>query len=124
MADKNGNGVKHSVLQALFLRICEDTYGGDVPEDIVLMIESIEEVALRKFRIPSHQEVKEYMESRSFLDAGTMASKFLNHYQARGWKYAGNTPLKDWKAAVRTWEDKGAPKKMEVKQEQESKRIV
>lgn len=32
----------------------------------------------------------------------TEADKFLNHHEARGWKM-GRTPMKCWKAAVRTW---------------------
>ena len=29
---------------------------------------------------------------------------FVDHYEARGWRYNGNVAMKDWKAAVRTWE--------------------
>lgn len=29
---------------------------------------------------------------------------FIDFYEARGWKYNGGTPMKDWKAAIRTWE--------------------
>jgi hypothetical protein len=28
---------------------------------------------------------------------------FVDHYAAKGWKI-GTTPMKDWRAAVRTWE--------------------
>ena len=31
------------------------------------------------------------------------AEKWFNYYSANGWK-VGKNPMKDWKAAVRTWE--------------------
>jgi hypothetical protein len=31
--------------------------------------------------------------------------RFVDFYEAKGWK-VGNTPMKDWKAAVRTWEQR------------------
>jgi len=30
---------------------------------------------------------------------------FIDHYTANGWK-RGNTPVKDWRACVRTWESR------------------
>lgn len=32
--------------------------------------------------------------------------RFLDHYESNGWK-VGKNPMKDWKAAVRTWERNG-----------------
>ncbi len=34
------------------------------------------------------------------------AQAFVDHYAAKGWKI-GTTPMKDWRAAVRTWERQG-----------------
>ena len=31
--------------------------------------------------------------------------EFIDHYEANGWM-RGNTKIKDWKACVRTWENK------------------
>jgi hypothetical protein len=28
----------------------------------------------------------------------------VDHYEANGWLVGGKSPMRDWKAAVRTWE--------------------
>jgi predicted transcriptional regulator len=48
---------------------------------------------------PTAELVNEYSKEIGFtLDA----SQFIDHYEARGW-LIGKNPMKDWKAAVRTW---------------------
>ena len=55
-----------------------------------------------KFHPPSVEEVRAYcQERRNEIDP----QSFVDHYSARGWKYNGNVAMKDWKAAVRTWEN-------------------
>jgi len=53
-----------------------------------------------RFIAPTTEEVKEYCTSR-----GNQVDpvKFINHYQANGWM-VGRNKMKDWMAAVRTWE--------------------
>ena len=49
---------------------------------------------------PSLEDVKTYcLERKNSVDA----EKWLSHYEANGWR-VGKNPMKDWKAAVRTWE--------------------
>lgn len=61
------------------------------------------DVSKEKFRAPTMEEVKTYcLERRNGVDP----VQFVNHYQAKGWKI-GKSPMKDWKAAVRTWEKHG-----------------
>ncbi|CAA7196837.1 hypothetical protein CHRY9293_02904 [Chryseobacterium potabilaquae] len=55
-----------------------------------------------KFKPPSVQEVQQYCNERK---NGIPAYSFIDFYQSKGWK-VGNQPMKDWKAAVRTWEAK------------------
>jgi len=55
-----------------------------------------------KFKIPSLQEVQDYCNERQ---NGISAYSFVNFYQSKGWR-VGNQPMKDWKAAIRTWEQK------------------
>jgi len=51
------------------------------------------------FRKPTAAQVTEYGKSIGYdLDG----DQFCDHYESNGWK-VGKTPMKDWKAAVRTW---------------------
>ena len=63
----------------------------------------------KRFVPPTLDEVKSYCSERN---NGIDAQRFLDYYEARGWKI-GKCSMKDWKAAVRTWEKSGynKPKK-------------
>ena len=53
-----------------------------------------------RFTPPSVEEVRAYCaERRNNIDP----QRFVDYYSASGWK-RGKTPIKDWKACVRTWE--------------------
>ena len=53
-----------------------------------------------KFEPPSLGQVKAYcLERQNSVDA----ELFINHYESNGW-LVGKVKMKDWKAAVRTWE--------------------
>lgn len=63
------------------------------------------------FKKPTLEEVKAYcLERKNNVDA----DRWLNYYTSNGWK-VGKNPMKDWKAAVRTWERKEKPQKVEEK---------
>jgi len=49
---------------------------------------------------PSLEEVKTYCLERN---RGVDPEKWVDHYKANGWK-VGKAAMKDWRAAVRTWE--------------------
>jgi len=54
----------------------------------------------KRFKAPCLDEVKTYCtERKNHVDA----DKFIDYYTANGWK-VGKNPMKDWKAAIRTWE--------------------
>lgn len=55
-----------------------------------------------RFKPPTVQDVQDYCNERQ---NGIQAYTFVNFYQSKGWK-VGNQPMKDWRAAVRTWEQK------------------
>ena len=66
----------------------------------------------KRFTAPSFEDVKAYCaERKNNVDA----ERFINYYTANGWK-VGKNPMKDWKAAVRSWErnDFGKPKTAET----------
>lgn len=54
-----------------------------------------------RFIAPTIEEVKEYCKERN---NGIDAEYFVDYYEARDWRLKGGNKLKDWKAAVRTWE--------------------
>ncbi len=56
----------------------------------------------KKFTIPTVEEVENYcFERNNKVDA----EMFVDFYSSKGWMI-GKNPMKDWKAAVRTWERK------------------
>ena len=57
-----------------------------------------------RFEIPTLDEVKSYCQERN---NGVDAERFIDFYASKGWK-VGNQPMKDWRAAVRTWERSSA----------------
>lgn len=50
---------------------------------------------------PTLQKIQSYCQERR---NSVNPEKWLNHYESNGWK-VGKNPMKDWKAAVRTWEN-------------------
>lgn len=61
----------------------------------------------KRFVKPTADEVRAYCAERgNHVDA----QAFVDFYAAKGWK-VGNAPMKDWKAAVRTWEKRDAERK-------------
>lgn len=54
----------------------------------------------KRFQKPTTEEIRAYCQERkNNIDP----EKFFNHYEAIGWKI-GKNPMRDWCAAVRTWE--------------------
>ena len=54
----------------------------------------------KRFRPPTVEEVEAYcFERNNKVDA----ERFVDFYASNGWR-VGKNPMKDWKAAVRTWE--------------------
>lgn len=54
-----------------------------------------------KFTPPTLEEVEAYCKER---DRGVNPSKWFDFYTSKGWM-VGKNKMKDWKAAVRTWEE-------------------
>lgn len=62
--------------------------------------------ARTRFSPPSVQEIEEYCREKGFL---LDAERFVDYYASIGWR-VGKNPMKDWRAAVRTWVKKDTPK--------------
>jgi hypothetical protein len=60
------------------------------------------EKPLARFTPPTVEEVDAYCKERGNR---VNAQRFVDFYAAKGWKI-GQNPMKDWKAAVRTWEQR------------------
>jgi len=57
----------------------------------------------KKFKKPTIEELADYAQSIGYdLDPGA----FMDHYESKGW-LVGKSPMKDWKACVRTWRRMG-----------------
>lgn len=58
----------------------------------------------KRFEKPSQEEVQAYCDERK---NGISGAQFWDYYEARGWRFgSSSTQMKDWKAAVRTWEQR------------------
>jgi len=73
---------------------------------------------------PTLKEVEDYCKERN---NSVDAQKWFDHYEANGWR-VGKNPMRDWQAAVRTWERNGVgqqqPHKPITKLEQERREFV
>ena len=54
----------------------------------------------KRFTKPTIEEVEAYCRERN---KGVDPKRWFDYYSSNGWK-VGKNPMKDWKAAVRTWE--------------------
>lgn len=57
-------------------------------------------ISVKRFVKPNVEEIESYCKERN---NSVDAQQFFDYYESKGWK-VGKTPMKDWKAAVRTWE--------------------
>lgn len=69
-------------------------------------LESAERKGKKRFIPPTVEEVMSYCMERGNC---VNAERFVNYYTSNGWK-VGKNSMKDWKAAVRTWEKRDKPK--------------
>ena len=72
------------------------------------------EKPIKRFMKPTVEDVSLYCQSRNnFVDA----EKFFDFYSSNGWK-VGKNAMKDWRAAVRTWEKNSTTEQTKSKVEQ------
>jgi len=63
--------------------------------------EDKEKPVIKKFIIPTVKELEEYCKERK---NNVNPNKFFDFYESKGW-LVGKNKMKNWKAAVRTWEN-------------------
>ena len=57
----------------------------------------------RRFTPPAREEVMAYISEKGYR---VDADRWIAYYESNGWR-VGRNPMKDWKAAVRTWATNG-----------------
>ena len=72
----------------------------------------------KRFTKPTIDQITEYCQQRG---NSVEAPRFFDYYEARGWELSKGRKMKDWKAAVRTWErndfnNKSQSKKIDLNQ--------
>jgi hypothetical protein len=60
------------------------------------------EKVVKRFVKPTLNEVQDYFRELQVPEPSALAEKFLAYYESNGWK-VGKSPMKDWRAACRTW---------------------
>lgn len=70
------------------------------------------EKAQSRFSPPTVDEVRAYCQERG---NSVNPERFVDFYAAKGWR-VGNQPMKDWKACVRTWEQRDSGNGGKVRQ--------
>ena len=69
-------------------------------------IDSLYKDGSSRFQKPSLDDIRAYCISRA---NNVDPDQFFNFYESKGWM-VGKTPMKDWRAAVRTWEKRDTPR--------------
>lgn len=80
---------------------------GDIEIEKEKEIDTEKKKGASRFTPPTVEEVRDYCTERG---NSVDADRFHSYYTANGWK-VGKNPMKDWKAAVRTWERDDKAKK-------------
>ena len=75
---------------------------GNVEIEKEIEIEKDNNKRSRSFTPPTREEVKAYCQERN---RGVNPDKWYDFYESKGWM-VGKNKMKDWKASVRTWEEK------------------
>lgn len=102
-----GNRIEENIiLPPISYEICPPTLqGGDAPQLERVDNDKSKHTAKEqrpRFVRPSVEDVSEYIAEKGYtVDAGN----FIDYYEANGWK-VGRNLMKDWRAAVRTWQQR------------------
>ena len=89
----NDSGYTNGIPSMGIHSIGKDSIGKD-------SIDYIESKPAKRFVKPTLEEVIAYCQERN---NNVNPQKFIDYYESNGWK-VGKNSMKDWKAAIRTWE--------------------
>lgn len=77
--------------------------------------DTAEQKPQKRFMKPTHDDVSNYCMEKGITNVDP--DRFIDYYESNGWK-VGKNPMKDWKAAVRTWNKNGYGKTNTTTQKQ------
>lgn len=90
-------------------KLLKDNVKDNVLQDIRDKSLDIRDIDIKeKFKKPTLEEVESYCKERK---NNVDPERFIDFYESKGWK-VGKTPMKDWKACIRTWESKTKEKNL------------
>ena len=122
--ENNLNGIKYisySICQKIGQGVQKMDRGcpknGHNNKDIDINNNSLYKENGNRFKKPSLEEIRDYCISRS---NNVDPEQFFDFYESKGW-VVGKSTMKDWRAAVRTWEKREkevAPRKRESTQKE------
>lgn len=89
---------------------CGFVFSSDLPADEFIRLCNRRATQKRKsasgFQKPTIEQIQEFCKERN---NAVDPQRFYNFYESKGWR-VGNQPMKDWQAAIRTWESRDAAK--------------
>lgn len=84
------------------------------------VINTVDKETTTRFKKPTVEEVRAYCrERKNKVDP----ERFVDHYTANGWMVGKHNKMRDWKAAVRTWEKNGLDNRHDLKEEPKAERL-
>lgn len=107
---QDGNPLRHPSLPDVRITdeqlsaVIRGSHNADADADTVnKILDASRPAPAKRFIKPTLAEVDAYCLERK---NDVHPPKFIDHYESNGWK-VGRNPMRDWKAAVRTWEQTG-----------------
>lgn len=96
----NGNAIASEEMQADATETLPNSIPIITPNRTPNSIPTDKEGKAKRFTKPTLQEIEDCIREKGYnVDAGA----FYDYYEANGWKQAGGNPIKNWKAALSTW---------------------
>ena len=90
---------------------CPDKIPPEIEIEKEIEINKEKEIKRKVFEKPTIEEIQEYCRERN---NGINANAFYDFYESKNW-YVGKNKMKDWKACVRTWEQRSKKETVEPK---------
>ena len=91
---------REAIIQGPLMGVYTPPQGGGGTSDTVTVTDTVTDTVSVKSKHPTLEEVKAYCKERgNKVDP----ERWFDYYTSNGWK-VGKNPMRDWKAAVRTWE--------------------